>query len=187
MMMTMLDAPERQEACSRGWLHSPWQVRGRAAWSVGLVLGLVLVAVGCGAGAEAELEADKADIEALMSAYLPKLGEAYESGNIEVLRDYVAEKEMASLLKRIGDFMDQEGRVIAPTLQSFTLENVEIWNYANAFVTTLEVWDVRVLASGTDQVLSESLGQRNRVKYQLKRRDEGWQVLHRSIETTLEM
>ncbi|REJ82144.1 MAG: hypothetical protein DWQ36_21650 [Acidobacteria bacterium] len=136
--------------------------------------------------AAADLEADKAAIEAMMREYLPRLGEAYETGNIEVLRDYAAEKEMASLLKRIGEFMEQENRVIAPTLQSFTVEDVEIWNYANAFVTTLEVWDVRVLASGTDQVLSQSLGQRNRVKYQLKRRDSGWQVLHRNIETTLE-
>lgn len=166
-------------------------VRLRWSWPRGLLLSccaiFTLLWIGCnGASQEQNLAADKESIREMMQAYLPLLGEAYESGNIEILRPYVAEKEMASLLKRIGEFMDQEGRVIRATLQSFTVEDVEIWNYSNAFVTTLEVWDVEVLASGSDQVLSQSLGQRNRVKYQLKRRDDGWLVLHRQIEATLE-
>lgn len=180
--------PRRAERVLRaGPLGMPVGWLGNSLGYLSLLMLLLLTVSGCSGSPEQNLAADKASIEAMMQEYLPLLGEAYESGNIEILRPYAAEKEMASLLKRIGEFMEQEGRVIRATLKSFTVENVEVWNYANAFVTTLEVWDVEVLASGTDQVLSQSLDQRNRVKYQLKRRDEGWTVLHRQIEATLEM
>ena len=76
---------------------------------------------------------------------------------------------------------------------SFTVEQVNIWNYANAFVTTIEVWDLRVFTDGGTQ-LSEELGQRSRVKYQMKRVDsmefeegeEEWLILHREIDQSFE-
>lgn len=129
---------------------------------------------------------DEAAIEALLADYLPKMASAYADGDLEVLRGLAAEKEIATLYKRINDLMNQEGRVVVPTLQSFEIEQITIWNYSNAFVTTLEVWDLEVLAAGTDQRLSGVEGQRNRVTYQLKRRDEGWEVLYRAIQTTFE-
>jgi len=129
---------------------------------------------------------DEAAITQLLADYLPRLGSAYAEGNLEILQGLAAEKEIARLHKTIGDLMNQEGRVVVPTLQSFNVEKITIWNYANAFVTTLEVWDLKVLAAGSEQELSRVEGQRNRVRYQLKRRDEGWQVLYRAIETTFE-
>ena len=102
-----------------------------------------------------------------------------------VLSGYAAEKEIAVMEKRISDLLD-ESRVIRPSPKSVLLEDVRIFNYANAFVTSLETWDLRVYAAGTDTVLSEALDQRNRVKYQMKRRDDGWLVLYRVLETTFE-
>ena len=102
-----------------------------------------------------------------------------------VLTGYAAEKEIAVMEKRIEDLLT-ESRVIRPTPLSVQLEDVRIFNYANAFVTSLETWDLRVYAAGTDKVLSEALGQRNRVKYQMKRRDDGWVILYRVLETTFE-
>ena len=92
---------------------------------------------------------DETAIEQLLADYLPKMARAYATGDLEVLRGIAAEKEIATLYKRIGDLMNNEGRVVEPTLLSFEVEQITIWNYANAFVTTLEVWDLKVLASGS--------------------------------------
>jgi hypothetical protein len=150
-----------------------------------LVAAIALALGACGADQRAA-EVDRGEIEALLADYLPRLAEAYRTGDVEVLREVASEKELAAMTKQIGDLMSQEGRVIDPTLESFTVEDINVWNYSNAFVTTIEVWDLKVLASGTDQVLSEVEDQRSRVKYQLKRRDEGWQILSRIRETTFE-
>ena len=145
-------------------------------------LTVLVVFSGCGR-TEERLAVDEAAIEATLEAYLPLLGEAYSTGDVELLRDWAAEKEMARIYKRVMDLADQ-GRVLAPTLLQMTVEEVKVWNYSNAFVTTLEVWDVRSLVVGTEQIVAEELGQTNRVKYQLERNsesDEGlWRILYRS-------
>jgi hypothetical protein len=61
-----------------------------------------------------------------------------------------------------------------------------VWNYSNAFVTSLEVWDVRSFTVGAHVLVQESLGQRSRVKYQLKRKDGSWVILYRELAETLE-
>ena len=63
-----------------------------------------------------------------------------------------------------------------------TIEDVRIWNYSNAYVTTLEVWDLVVYATGSDQVLASEYEQPNRVKYQLKREGDSWRILFREIQ-----
>ncbi len=156
-----------------------------------VLLGLtVLVALGLGGctGDQGEPSvADRAAIQAMLGDYLPRLATAYASGDLEGLRGLASEKEVATVYKRVSDLMTQENRVVTPALKGFEIEKVTIWNYANAFVTTLEVWDLQVLASGTDRVLSAVGDQRSRVKYQLKRLDDGsWQVMFRAIETTFE-
>ncbi len=145
----------------------------------------IAVISGCQAS-ETVSEEDREEIRATLAEYLPAMAEAYSSGNIEVLRGVAAEKEMAIVHKKVKDLMEQESRVVVPTLQGFEIEDITLWNYANAFVTTLETWDIKVLASGSDFVTSEVEGQRSRVKYQVKRREDGWIVLYRVIETTFE-
>lgn len=149
-----------------------------------VTLGIALALPGC-TSEEERRTADKAEIQATLEAYLPLLGEAYATGDVEILRGWAAEKEMARIYKQVTDLADQ-GRVLAPTLKQMTVEEVKVWNYSNAFVTTLEVWDVRSMVVGTEQVAAEDLDQTNRVKYQLARNDDGadgrWRVLYRSTQ-----
>jgi len=150
-----------------------------------LILPPILALAGaCGPNPE-QVAADQEEIRQALEAYLPRLAEAYATGNIEVLRDFAVEKELASVDKLVGELAEQ-GRVLKPELQSLTIEKVDTWSHVNAYVTTLEVWDVYNYAAGTDVVLSQALGKAHRVKYQLKRRREGWQVLYRQVEQIFE-
>ena len=161
----------------------PVRLHNSRFWGfMAVLLPMVALLPACGPSEKRQAN-DKAEIQATLEAYLPLLGEAYETGDIELLREWAAEKEMARIYKRVMDLLDQ-GRALAPTLRQITVENVKVWNYSNAFATTLEVWDVRSMVAGTDQIAAEDLGQTNRVKYQLERNmdsDDGrWRVLYRS-------
>lgn len=145
-----------------------------------MALLILLVAVACGPSAERQ-EVNRDEIKADLEAYLPLLGEAYATGDLEPLQGWAVEKERARVMKRLDDLTTQ-GRRLVPTFRQLTVEDVNIWNYSNAFVTTLEVWDLKILALGSEQVLAEELGQRNRVKYQLKREEDRWRVLFRTIQ-----
>jgi hypothetical protein len=144
-----------------------------------LILALV-VGAGCDPSAERQ-EVNRDEIKADLEVYLPLLGEAYATGNLEPLREWAVEKEMARVMKRLDDLATQ-GRRLVPTFRQVTVEDVNVWNYSNAFVTTLEVWDLRILAVGTEDVLAEEVAQRNRVQYQLKREEDHWRVLFRTIK-----
>ncbi len=144
-----------------------------------LLVALVLL-IGCGRSAGRQ-EVDRQAIQADLEAYLPLLGQAYAAGELEPLRMGAAVKEVARVGKRIND-LAALGRVLSPSFRQLTVEKVNVWNYANAYVTTLEVWDLQVLATGTDTVLSEEKGQTNRVQYQLKREQGRWRILFRSIQ-----
>ena len=144
----------------------------------------MLLLLGCATGDAPEVSvADRTAIRDLLEGYLPVMAEAYDTGRFEELEPFAVEKEIAALRKRIND-LALGGRDLRPILRSLEIEDITIWNYSNAFVTTVEVWDLRIFATGTDTVLSEVEAQRSRVKYQVKRRDEGWQVLYRTLDTT---
>lgn len=146
-------------------------------WRLALLLPILMLA--CGPSPEHKA-AEQAKIDAMLKEYLPKLAQAYSTRDAQVLKPLAAEKEIASVAKRIQDLADQ-GRVLKPSLRSFTIEDLEIWNVTNAYVTTLEIWDLHVFAAGTDTELSKELEQSNRVKYQLKREEGHWTVLYRTI------
>lgn len=144
-----------------------------------IALALVLfVAIGC-SSAEEQQEVDTEAIAAALEVYLPLLGQAYATGDLEPLEGLAAQKEIAAIEKRISDLADQ-GRILEPTFRKVTIEEATVFNYANAYVTTVEVWDLRSLATGSREVLAEDLGQHNRVKYQLKREGDSWRVLFRA-------
>ena len=138
------------------------------------------------AGCESDRTAspeDEAAVLAMLEEYLPRLALAYSSGEGSVLEGFAAQKEIAGVKGRIRNLLN-ESREIHPTFKSVLLEDVKVWRHVNAYATTLEVWDLRVVAEGTDTVLSEVYNQSNRVRYQLKRRDNSWVVLFRQIEDT---
>ena len=96
--------------------------------------------------------------------------------SIRVLDRIRSEKEIAVMEKRIEDLLRREsGQTACPIAPKSVQDRggrERIFNYANAFVTSLETWDLRVYAAGTARgPAPEALDQRNRVKYQMKRRD----------------
>ena len=147
------------------------------------LLCVLLVTTACGpAGAPSE-EVDKAEIQQVLDAYLPVLGKAYANGSTSSLEPWAVPKEQARIQLRIEE-LEARGQVYEPDFKSVTVENISVWNYSNAFVTTVEVWDVRAYTLGTRMVINESLDQRSRVKYQMKRKGDGWSILYRELEKT---
>lgn len=153
--------------------------------SCGFIVPLVLatcLGLSCGdESSDSRQAVDRQEIQAALEVYLPLLGEAYATGDLAPLAPYAAEKEISTIRKRIEDLAVQ-GRTLEATFRSLTIEDFNVWNYSNAFVTTFEVWDLVVYATGTDQVLAEEIEQPSRVKYQLKREGDGWRVLYRGIQ-----
>ena len=135
--------------------------------------------LGCSESVEDADEA-RVEIKAFLEEFLPALGRAYAERNAYLVEDFVAQKEISRIGKRLSE-LSAQGQVYEPTVQTITIEDVNIWSHSNAYVTTLEIWDVRRLAAGTDQVLTEVQDQPNRVKYQMKRDIDGWRVLYRTI------
>ena len=142
----------------------------------GVLLGALL---GCEGGASGGLEA-RDEIRATLEAYLPRLAQAYSVRDFEGMKGYAAEKEIGAIAKRIED-LTQRGRMLVAEFKDLAIEDINVWSYSNAYVTTVETWDLRVYSTGSEQLLSQELSQRTRVKYQLKRSDEGWLVLFRTI------
>ncbi len=154
----------------------------RLLFAVALVAGLV----GCeGTGPQGAKEEDRLAIEAVLTDYLPKLGAAYATGDFEPLASGAVPKEIETVKRIVHELEMGESRTLRPTLQSFEIEGINVWRYSNAAVTTLEVWDIQSMASGTEHVLA-SASDRYRVRYQFKRRDEGWMVIERRIEHQFE-
>lgn len=139
----------------------------------------ISLAAGCGPS-EKKVAADRDEIQAFLEGYLPKLAEAYATGDLAVLEGFAAAKEVARVEKRLED-LRQSGRVLEPTFHQVTVEQINPWNYANAFVNTVEVWDLELFAYGSHEKLSEEIGQSSRVKYQLKREGDSWLILFRTI------
>lgn len=142
---------------------------------------LCLLWTSCGGSPSSHEEVDRQQIETTLESYLPLLAEAYATGDLEPLQPYVAQKEISRVFKRVQDLADQ-GRTLVPTFRQLTIEDVNVWNYSNAYVTTHEVWDLVIYPTGSDQILAEEYEQPNRVKYQLKREGEQWRVLFRTIQ-----
>ncbi len=139
-----------------------------------------MVVLSCTSAGERQAN-DTESITAMLEEYLPVLGRVYADGEIEALRPYAAEKELARIAALVENLVDQ-GRYLAPDFKQLTVEETHIWNNSNAFVTTLEVWDVRMHALGSGEQLAEDVGKRYRVKYQLKRDGASWRVLFRAIQ-----
>jgi len=135
--------------------------------------------VGCGSSEKADQQA-REDIEALLAAYLPLLGEAYAEDDAERVTGLAAPREVAAIEKRLLDIALQ-GRRLKPTFRSVVIEEFKVWGYANSYVTTNEIWDIRTYATGAETLLTEQLEKRNRVKYQLKKIDGEWTVLFRIL------
>ena len=144
---------------------------------------LALVAAGCGGGGVfgPDPEVVKVEVEAAIRGYLPKLSEAYRDSTVDGLRDLATERELIRVKQQIDELYDQ-GRYYIPELQELTIESFKTWRSVNAVAATVEVWDVRSYAFDAERtLLSEVTGQSNRVKYQLKKKDDRWMIMYREL------
>lgn len=145
---------------------------------------LLILSVSCSPpGAE---EIDKTEVQNLLTEYLPKLGEAYTQANARLIEPWAVPKEVARIDLRIEE-LEAMGQVYEPVFHELEVVSISPWNYSNAFVTTIEVWDVSSYTVGSHRLVSQAIGQKSRVKYQLKRQDDNsWVVLYRELETNLD-
>ena len=149
-----------------------------------IFLSAALLLSGCGRSAE-DLEVDRQEIEDFLRQYLPKLGEAYGTQNSQILAEMAVPKEVSRIELRTRE-LEERGQVYEPSFKEVTVESVSVWNYSNALVSTFEVWDVRSYTVGSHLLVNESLDQKNRVKYQLKREGDTWLVLYRELAETID-
>ena len=147
-----------------------------------LLLAVSMVAFAACAPTAEEVEVDEQEVLATIERYTELLGQAYATGNLQPMLEVAAQKEVATVANLVEQYAVQ-GVVVKPTPTEVTLEDVTVWSANNAYATTVELWDLRKYVAGTDRLLSEALAQSHRVKYQLKRRDEGWQVLYREVQS----
>jgi hypothetical protein len=140
---------------------------------------LLLSSVACTSEESREIQA-REEITRMLEEYLPVLAESYRSRDPLLLRDWVADKEIARIHKRIEEFAAQ-GRALEPHFRNVTVEDVRVWGHANAYVTTVELWDIRSVALGSGVVFQEVENQPNRVRYQMKKDEGRWRVLFRTI------
>ena len=149
------------------------------------VLAAGLAAGACGAPSAEDDAEDREAIQAFLEEYLPELAEAYRTGEVAALDPFAAAKEQEKVSRMVQE-LAKAGEVLAPELESVQVEDVTVWNEVNAYATTVEIWDVRTYALGTERVVREQLAQPNRVKYQLKRTGGRWRVFWREVERTYE-
>jgi len=143
---------------------------------------IVIIALsGCGPSEE-KVEIQRSDVEADLGEFLPLLAASYSDGNVERLRPYTAEKELARITLRVQE-LAAEGKVLAPEFQSVTVESVNAWSANQAFATTVEVWQIRLYTIGAERrLITEVPPESSRVKYQIRFDGERWRVMARQIE-----
>jgi hypothetical protein len=170
-------------------MHAGRGIGPRRVGSVVLLAVGVALVVSCGGPAQqestpADREAAKAQIQGDLETFLPRLADAYRTGEVERIRGYGVEKVMAQVEKRIRDLQVQ-GMVLEPRFDSLTIEELVLWGHDSAIVTTLEVWDLRYYSTGSHTLVSEDVGAKSRVEYQLKREKGRWLVFHRELKQEL--
>jgi len=142
-----------------------------------------LVVSGCGPSQQRR-DQDRAEIERLLDAYGLALSEAYRSGSAEALREVATERELTRVHKQIEELAGGGRRLDARPVSRAT-QSVD-FNRNTASVTATEVWNLRVVAVGSEAVLSESPAQENQILYSLTREGGRWWILSRILARSSE-
>jgi len=142
----------------------------------------VLALASCGAGREVGAD-ERLAIEQVLAAYAEAMAEAYRAGDAERIATVATGRERQRLEISIRELAD-EGRALRPELRSLTIESIERAGHTSVAVNTLEIWDLRVVTLGAEQLVSESLEQENRLTYSLIREAGKWRVLSRLLRTS---
>lgn len=151
----------------------------------GLLLLILLASLTAACGpTEEQLDEIREEIRATLMEYLPEMAKAYRTGDVEPLAEYTTQKERAILLKSIRE-LEQKGLSYDTELLELTIEDLNVVKFANAYVTTVEYWDVTTYAVGTDRVVGHDPRQFSRVRYQLKREGDGWTIMARNRDPSI--
>ena len=143
-----------------------------------VALALVLAVAACEPSAE-KVAADRGEIEEMLERYAEQLSQAYAFTDPEALAEVAMPREVASVETNIAR-LAQDGRRIASHQKQMTIEDLDVFQVGDAYVRTHEVWDIRVMALGAEEEISRDENQASRVRYRLKKDDEGrWKVLWR--------
>jgi len=164
----------------RSPLDRPSRAAGRALPAALLVLAAALAAVlGACSPSPQRVAADRAEILATLETYGRQLSQAYAFADPSVLAEVAMPREVASVENNIAR-MANDGRRIAADQKELAIEDLDLFQIGDAYVRTFEVWDIRVLAVGSEQEISRDEAQESRVRYRMKKDDEGhWKVLWR--------
>jgi len=127
--------------------------------------------------------AERAAIEKVLSTYADRMAEAYRDGDSKTLEGIATEREKVRVQRAISELAAQ-GRGLRPTLKSLVVETVEPAGHTSVEVGTLEVWDLTVVALGSESEVSQSLAQENHLSYSLVRENGHWLVLSRALRST---
>jgi len=146
-------------------------------------LAVALLTAGC-SPSQKDVEQAREEIRATLLDYLPRMAEAYRTGDVEALTDRTTERERAVLHKQITE-LEQRGMTMDTELLDLTIEDLNLVSHATAYVTTAENWSVRVYAVGTDRLLREDPRQFSRVRYQLERERGHWTVMGRNRDPAI--
>ena len=139
---------------------------------------LAATVAACAASPE-EQALDREAITESLRGYGRLLSQAYAFSDPELLAPVAMPREIHSVESNIA-LLAEQGRRIAADQKELVVEDVRRFQGANAYVTTYEVWDLRVLAVGAEREISRDENQRSRVRYHVKQGDAGvWQVVWR--------
>ncbi len=113
------------------------------------------------------------------------MAEAYRKDDPSLLAEVATPREQARVRNAIAE-LARQGKSLRPTLKSLAVESIEPAGVMTAVVSTLEVWDLRVVAVGSEQTVSESLAQENHLTYNLVEEHGKWLVLSRTLRNSSE-
>lgn len=142
-----------------------------------LLVGMALL--GACAPTEEEIRVEREELRATLEEYLPRMAEVYRTGDLEPLRPYASERELAVLQKNISD-QAARGQSFDNELVELTIESVSPMSEMNVMVRTVETWSVKLRPVGSEEgILGQTEAQVSRVQYHLQRTDNRWRVMAR--------
>lgn len=122
---------------------------------------------------------DREEIAETLREYGRLLSRAYNFTDPSVLAPVAMPREVIQVESNIALLADQ-GQRIASHQQELVVEDVRRFQGSNAYVTTYEVWDLRLLDVGSEREISRDDDQQSRVRYHVKIGDDGgWKVVWR--------
>jgi hypothetical protein len=152
-------------------------------WTASAVALIGLLAGACGPMAGGR-ERDRAEVEALLPEYAEIMSAAYRAGDVTELGRVATEREVNRVRRQIAA-LAEEGRGLRPELISLRVESVD-FNRATATAVTVETWNLKVVALGSETVVAESPAQENRIVYSLTHEDDRWWILARILRGSTE-